>query len=87
MWIDLVSPVDHYSEYLPNVGARLNYDGILILSFIKGRERIKIKDRLEYVCGLMPDLELIKVIEYRDTTVMINYFFKRRIDYEQLISL
>lgn len=75
LWLDLVSPIDFVQDKLASIPLRMHPDSHLILSFPKGRERIKIKDRIEHVKELLPDLIYLETIEYFDTTPMMNMVF------------
>jgi len=87
MWIDLISPVDHIKDDISFIADKLSDRGVCVLSFLKGREREKISDRIEYVKNILTDMEIINSFEYTDTITMINIVLKKKINYENLIAL
>lgn len=87
MWIDLTSPIDHVRFGINTLNSTLSDNGVCILSFLKGRERIKIKDRVQFVADILTDFDIIDSFEYTDTVCMINVILKKKINYESLIAL
>lgn len=77
MWIDLTSTIDTVQDNIANAANRLEIGGILVLSFVKGRERIKITNRTEYVMDILHNMELIESIDYMDTSPMCNIIMRR----------
>ena len=89
MWIDLVSPLDFIKDDIKYIHDRLSDKGTCILSFLKGRERIVIENRISFVADILTDMEIIESFEYKDTVTMINIVLKKKeiINYETLIAL
>lgn len=91
MWIDLTSPIDYVQDKIVHAAERMLPGGTLVLSFSKGRERMKISDRVQFVMDRMGDhMELVENIEYVDTVAMMNVVMKKKYtleDYNQLAVL
>lgn len=77
MWIDLTSPIDFVQDDIAFAANTLELNGILVLSFSKGRERIKIDNRTKFVLDILHNMELVESIDYMDTTPMCNIILKR----------
>jgi hypothetical protein len=84
MWLDLMSPVDMIRKKVIHASNRLHENGILILSFTKGREKFGIADRVGYICEGLPDMIYIEDIEYCDTSPMVNVIFRKKLTLEGL---
>lgn len=78
MWIDLTSPIDYVRNDIAFAANTLELNGILVLSFPKGRERIKIADRTRFVLDILHNMELIEEFEYMDTSPMCNLILRRK---------
>lgn len=77
MWLDLTSPLDFVQEKIKAISSHMHPGAMLILSFSKGRERIKIADRTAFAREILHDLEYIETVEYMDTVAMMNIIFKK----------
>lgn len=92
MWIDTTAIIDTIADKLIHIKRTLSPGGIAVLSFIKGRQRVKITNRCEYVIsnmgiGAKEDMEIVEVVEYHDTTTMFNIFMRKKpIDNKQKIE-
>lgn len=81
MWIDLTSPIDHVKDSIIHASNKLLDKGILVLSFPKGREKIKIANRTQFVLDILSNMELIESVDYFDTTPMCNLILKKNSNY------
>lgn len=84
IWLDLMSPVDVGCKRVIHACNRLFEGGILILSFIRGREKTKIADRVKYISDALPDMYVVEEISYYDTSPMLNVIFRKKLTLEGL---
>jgi len=84
MWLDMMSPIDCIAPYLKYVEEKTNPNGVVILSFINGREKRKIDDKIAYIMLHLDNMELLEVIKYHDTSPMLNVVLKKKLTMQNL---
>jgi hypothetical protein len=84
MWLDLMTPTDYVAKYLKVIEQKTNPNGIVMITFIRGREHTKIDDRVSFIMSHLQDMELIDSDEYKDSSPMMNITLRKRLTTEYL---
>lgn len=76
IWLDFVSPCNAVAKEIKQVKNILNPNGLVVITLLKARDKFhSTEERIKYVSKLCK-LNLVEVIEYKDTTPMLKLIYK-----------